>query len=196
MEKPAPARYATSATGGHDPRLAERLAPSTLAAVQEQIDSANKAKLPGSILADKALELQARGVQDPDIVDGVRGLRGNLTMARASLGEGSTPTELSAGTSAIDAGTSGSELALVRAAGAKRPLDTPLIVLSDLIAAQVPVGKSADLVVSMLKAGVRDADFLKFQKDVRADISHGATDPAVVATARAKGAIDRVPKPK
>ena len=64
----------------------------------------------------------------------------------------------------------------------------PLAVLSDLIARAVAVPTAMDIVLQLARSGVRDADLSTFQRNVRADIEHGA-DPTAAATTRARGLV-------
>jgi len=77
-----------------------------------------------------------------------------------------------------------------RAAGGSRRLTMPLAVVTDLILREVPIATAATIVVSLTKAGVRDADLALFQRNVRLDIQRGA-DPSTSATTRAHGTILR-----
>jgi hypothetical protein len=63
----------------------------------------------------------------------------------------------------------------------------PLTVATDLIGRGVPVPVASDVVLSLARAGLRDADYSMFQRNVRLDIEHGA-DAATAAQTRARGA--------
>ena len=174
-----------------DSHLSARLEPETAGAVQQLVDSADRAKLPGTLIADKALEFQAKGASDEEIIEAARHFEANLGRASAALGERSTTDELRWGATALEASLPSRELARLRTAAPRRSLATALIVECDLITAGVPVGTSSELVVSMLRAGVRDPDLLVFQQDVTNDIGRGLRAP-VSAAARARGAIDQM----
>jgi hypothetical protein len=64
----------------------------------------------------------------------------------------------------------------------------PLTVATDLIARGVPVAVASDVVLSLARAGLRDADYSMFQRNVRVDIENGA-DAATAAQTRARGAM-------
>jgi hypothetical protein len=66
----------------------------------------------------------------------------------------------------------------------------PLTVVTDLVARGVPVAVASDVVLSLARAGLRDADFAMFQRNVRLDIEHGA-DASTAAQTRARGAVLR-----
>src|ERR1043166_1475264 len=180
----------TPTATGLGSRLAARLDPETAAAVQHLVDSVNTAKLPGSVVEDKALEFQAKGASDDEIVDAARLSGVNLGRARTALGDKSTVDELRWDGTALDAGLQARELARLRAAAPKRSLATALVAACDLITTGVDVSTTADLVVQMMRAGVKDSELLLFQQNVNMDIGRGVRPP-VTATARARGAIDR-----
>jgi hypothetical protein len=90
------------------------------------------------------------------------------------------------------------DLQRLRVAAGKRPVTMPLAVAIDLIGRDVPVATASSLVIQLARSGVKDADLALFQRNVRADIDHGA-DPTVAATTRARGLVVRstgtAPKP-
>ncbi len=174
-----------------DARLAARLDQQTNVAVAAIIDSARIAKLPTAPLTDKALEGAAMGSDGSKIVVAVRQLSLRLTEARRMLGPASTADEIKAGAGAIDAGVVARDLSRLRTAAGKRPVTLPLAVLTDLVGREVPVATATNLVLSLTRSRVRDADLATFQRNVRVDIEHGA-DPSTAATTRARGLILRV----
>ena len=174
-----------------DPRLASRLDQPTNVAVAAIIDSARIAKLPTAPLTDKALEGAAMGSDGPKIIVAVRALSLRLAEARRMLGPSSTADEIKAGAGALDAGVVARDLSRLRTAAGKRPVTLPLAVLTDLVGRDVPVTTATNLVLSMARSRVRDADLTTFQRNVRVDIEHGA-DPSTAATTRARGLILRV----
>ena len=78
----------------------------------------------------------------------------------------------------------------MKAAGGKRPVTMALAVLTDLIGRQIEVTAATNLVIQLEKSGVKDTEFAMFQRNVRADIDHGA-DPTVAAQTRARGLLQR-----
>lgn len=176
------------AARAQDPRLAARLDPVTWRAVVAIMDSARAARLPTQPLADKALEGAGKGADGARIVTAVRSLAAEMRSARNALGASSSADEIKAGANALHAGVPPAELARLRAAGGKRLLTMPLAVESDLVARDVPILVAADLVVRLTEAGVHDADFALFQRNVRIDIDRGA-DPSTAATTRARGTM-------
>jgi hypothetical protein len=182
-----------------DVRLASRLDAATSAAVSAVVDSARAAKLPTAPLVNKALEGAAKGSDGAKIVTAVRLLAERMGSSRQVLGSSSSPDEISSAAVALDAGVSVHDLAILRSAAGKRPLTLPLAVITDLVERGVPVATAANLVVSLLKSGVADADLTLYQRNVRFDIERGA-DPSTAATTRARGIMLRAsqqrPKPR
>jgi hypothetical protein len=173
-----------------DARLA-RLDPSTRAAVAAVVDSARRARLPAEPLIDKALEGEKKGADGGRIVLAVRGLYAELRSARAALGSGASVDEINAGANALHAGLPMRNLAQLRSASqhaGRARVTMPLTVATDLIARGVPVAVASDVVLSLARAGLRDADYSMFQRNVRVDIENGA-DAATAAQTRARGAM-------
>jgi hypothetical protein len=180
--------WCASPAVAQDVRLQARLDKPTMTAVNAIVDSARIAKLPTAPLIDKALEGAAKGFDGQIIITAVRQLAVRMGSAKRVLGPVVTADEIKAGAGAIDAGVSVRDLARLRAASDKRAVTMPLAVLQDLIGQAVPIPTATDLVVQLAKAGVKDPDFTLFQRNVRADIDHGA-DPTVAATTRARGLL-------
>jgi len=173
-------------------RLA-RLDSSTRITVLALADSARRDHLPSEPLVDKALEGSQKGADGARIVTAVRGLYAELRTARTALGANASTDEINAGANALHAGLPMRNLAQLRAASqhAGRPRVTvPLTVVTDLVARGVPVAVASDVVLSLARAGLRDAAFTMFQRNVRLDIEHGA-DASTAAQTRARGAALR-----
>jgi hypothetical protein len=173
-----------------DARLA-RLDPATRAAVAAVVDSARRTRLPVEPLIDKALEGEKKGADGGRIVIAVRGLYAELRSARAALGSGASVDEINAGANALHAGLPMRNLAQLRSASqhaGRARVTMPLTVATDLIARGVPVAVASDVVLSLARAGLRDADYSMFQRNVRVDIENGA-DAATAAQTRARGAM-------
>jgi hypothetical protein len=177
-----------------DARLSARLDKPTLVAVTALVDSARGAKLPTAPLVDKALEGAAKGSDGQKIVTAVRQLSHQMGSAKRVLGSNAGPDEIKAAATALAAGVSEHDLAVLRAASGKRPLTMRLAVLTDLIGRDVPVATATSLVVQLARSGVRDQDLALFQRNVRADIDRGA-DPTAAATTRARGLVLRPASP-
>jgi hypothetical protein len=173
-----------------DGRLA-KLDSTTRVAVNVVVDSARKARLPTEPLIDKALEGAKRGASGERIVTAVRGLFADLRTARSALGPSASIDELNAGANALHAGLPMRNLAQLRTVSqhaGRAHVTLPLTVATDLVSRGVPVGVASDVVLSLARAGLRDADFTMFQRNVRLDIEHGA-DAATAAQTRARGAV-------
>ena len=173
-----------------DARLQSRMDVDTYHAVRVIIDSAKKAGLPTRPIEDKALEGASAGANPQIIVSAIRVFTVQLGTASSALGRQATTDELRAAVGAIDAGLPARDL--IRIHDAAEPRDrsiaTALTVASDIVVRGVPVATATNLVISLLRARVKDAELLDFDRAVRSDISHGA-DPSTAASARAKGTI-------
>jgi hypothetical protein len=174
-----------------DARLAARLDKPPFPAVNAVIDSARLARLPTAPLVDKALEGAAKGSEGTKIVAAVQQLSMRMGTARKVLGTSASADEIKVAASAIAAGVSGRDLAVLRSAAGKRAMTMPLQVLTDLIGRDIPVPTATNLVLQLERSGVKDADLSLFQRNVRADIERGA-EPAAAASTRARGLVARV----
>jgi hypothetical protein len=181
---------AASAQGSSVSRLDTKLDVATRTAVVAIIDSARLAGLPADVLVNKALEGAGKRADGPRIVAAVRALAGELRRSRDALGHASRDAEITAGAHAIHAGIAPADLTRLRQAAVGRQLTTPITVLTDLVSRGVPTATATTAVVSLEKAGLRDADLTAYSRAVRQDIDHGA-DPAATATTRARGATLR-----
>ena len=177
-------------SGAQDGTLAAKLDRPTYQAVVAIIDSARKAKLPTKPLNDKALEGAAKGSDGPKIVVAVRQLSIRMGSAKRVLHPGASSDEIKAAADVLESGVSVRDLARVSTAAGKRPATMPLAVLTDLINRKIPIASATDLVLQLLRSGVKDGDLALFQRNVRADIERGA-DPTVAATTRARGFVVR-----
>jgi hypothetical protein len=173
-----------------DSRLTARLNPATASIIQALVDSLTRARLPGFVVANRALEVNARGGSDAAIVDGARRFAGQLAAARSALGDRSSAGEVRWGAVALESGLPAADLKGLRAAAPRRQLSTALVVTCDMLTARVPLSTVSGLVSGMLDAGVSDAVLLQLLQEVRLDIALGAS-PSAAATARSRGAIAR-----
>jgi hypothetical protein len=186
------ALVAARGLAAQDTRLEARLDKPTFAAVNAIVDSARHAKLPTAPLVNKALEGAAKGFDGAKIASAVHQTMVRMGSARRMLGPNATADEIKAGSTALDAGVAARDLARLRAASGKRSVTMPLTVLTDLIGRQVPIPTATNLVLQLARSGVKDSELTLFQRNVRADIDHGA-DPAAAATTRARGLVLRGP---
>jgi hypothetical protein len=176
--------------GAQESRLRSRMDAETYNAVHAIIDSAKKAGLPTRPIEDKALEGVSAGASGPVILVAIRSFTGQLATVSTALGRKSTTAELRAGVGAIDAGVPSRDLVRIQAAAdpGDRSIATALTILGDIVMRGVPVPTASNLVISLLKARVKDPQLMDFDRAVRSDIAHDA-DPATAASARAKGTI-------
>jgi hypothetical protein len=167
--------------------LDARLDAATRTAVQAIVDSARRVKLPTAPLVDKAPEGAAKRSDGPNIVAAVHQLSVELAQSRRVLGPRASTAELQAAATAIHAGVSTRDVALLRSAvGSRGPVTLSLAVMTDLIGRNVPVRTATQVVVGLARAGARDADLSVFERNVRLDIERGA-DPGAAAQTRARG---------
>ncbi len=159
----------------------------TRLAVLAIVDSARVEQLPSDVLINKALEGAGKRASGPRIIAAVRALAGELRESRDALGRASAPDEITAGAHALHAGVAATDLTRLRHAAVGRRLTTPLTVLSDLISRGVPPPAATSAVITLVRAGLRDADFATFQRRVGQDIENGA-DPATATRTRVRGA--------
>ena len=82
-------------------------------------------------------------------------------------------------------GVSGEALQRIRAAGPRRPLTVPLVVLADLIARGVPKDTAARALEAAARANARDDDYSALRRFVEQDILAGAS-PAAAAMLRVR----------
>ena len=176
--------------GAQEARLQSRMDADTYRVVRAIIDSARRAGLPPKPIEDKALEGASAGVDDGLIISTTRTFTAQLGTVSRTLGKKATTAELRAGVGALDAGVPTRDLVRIDAAADPndRSIATALTVLGDIVVRGVPVATASNLVISLLRARVKDAELLEFAQKVRSDISHGA-DPSNAASARAKGTI-------
>jgi hypothetical protein len=177
-----------AASAAQDARVVARLDKPTLAAVNAIADSARKVKLPTQPLYDKALEGSAKGSDGQRIIPAVHQLYVRMGAARRVLGTSSSSDEIKAACDAFAAGASEHDLAVLKSVSGKRQMTIPLSVLADLVGRGVPIASANGLVEQLARARVKDADLSLYQRNVRADIEHGA-DPTVAATTRARGLV-------
>ena len=173
-----------------DARLQARMDAETYHAVRVIIDSAKRAGLPTRPIEDKALEGSSARAPGPVIVSAIRVFTVQLGTASSVLGTQATIDELRAAVGAIEAGVPSRDLIRIRASAEpkERSIATALTVINDIVVRGVPVATATNLVISLLRARVRDSELLDFDRAVRSDIAQGA-DPTTAAAARAKGFI-------
>src|SRR5206468_3168302 len=135
-----------------------RMDADTYNAVRIIIDSARKAGLPTRPIEDKALEGASAGAAGPVIISATRAYAGQLGTAMRTLGKSATIAELRAGVGALNAGIPARDLMRIDAAAQPndRSIVTALTVLGDIVARGVPVATASNLVISLLRARIKD----------------------------------------
>jgi hypothetical protein len=159
---------ALPATGqAQDARLTERLDAATAAQVQQVVDSAKAAGLPGEPLVQKALEGATLGASDDRIVAAVQSLHGQLRRAREALGGNASDAELTAAAGALRAGLEPSALRRLQSLRPDQPLVVPIAVLTDLVAEGVPPAEATRSVLDLARDGRPDDEFVALRRQVQ-----------------------------
>lgn len=157
-----------------EPRLVGRLPAETRRQVDAILDSARTIGLPIEPLVDRALEGASKQASGERIVTAVRRLAGELHVARDALGSRSSPTEITAGASALRAGATGEDLSQLRHMRSDRSLAVAAAVLADLVAVGVPADTAVAAVLA-LAAFAQDAEYLTLRDNVERDVALGAS---------------------
>jgi hypothetical protein len=177
--------FLPSVAQGQEERLRGRVDAQTYAAVVPLLEHARAEGLPVEPLVEKALEGVTKGASGPRVVEAVRGLSARLERARSSLGLAATEAELSAAAAALYVGAPPELIARVGRTRSKAELDARLNALAYLLQRGVAPGPAADLLVSLLRAGLADRDLLLLQQRVDEEIRSGAA-PLGAAQAEAR----------
>ena len=174
-----------------EPRFVGRLSDVVRPQVDGVLDSARAAGLPTEPIVDRALEGAAKGAPGNLIVVAVRRLWGELSTARQAFGDEASPSEITAGASALRAGAAEADLTELRTLRPGQPLTIAAATLADLVAAGVPADTAIGAVLAL--AGLTDdAEYIAFRRNVERDIALGASPEAslgvrLAATADAAG---------
>jgi hypothetical protein len=168
-----------------DPRLARKLDPQTLAAVEAIIDSAHTLGLPTEPLADKALENVARRRTPDQIIAQVRKRAVELGTAQRALFP-ANEKEIIAGADAVAFGVPETTLAHLRRIRSG-DLAIPVSVLADLVSRRAQIDTASAVVIALVSTNIRDGDLRKFQQMVERDIALGSL-PTAAAMTRAEAA--------
>jgi len=177
-----------SHASAQDSRLRERIPAAALGTIEALLDSARVVGVPIEPLVDRALEGASKGATADRIVVAVQRLAGELRRARAALGGASSEAEIVAGASALRAGATGENLALLRQRRASESLLVPVAVLADLVAVGVPID-TAVAAVTVLADGFDDTQYIAFRRNVERDIGLGAS-PVTAVGVRLEAATD------
>jgi len=177
-----PPGRASGDSANDEARLKARLDPETARAVIELVHSAAESGLPTSPLKGRAFEGASRGADGALIRRAVAQELEALKDARAALGAASDPNELVAGAMALLSGAPHDTLVRLRASRPRQSLVVPLVVLSDLIARDVPVAAASSTVITATRAGARDADLLKLREHVEREVGKGVAPAGATGT--------------
>ena len=177
---------AASSAQAQDPRLARKLDPQTLVAVEALIDSAKALGLPTEPLADKAFEFALKG-RTSAIVGAVRKRAVELGTAKRALAP-ATDSEILAGADAIANGVPEATLVELRRVRAMSELTIPVSVLADLVARGAQIDTASAVVIALVSTNMRDSDMIKFRQTVERDIALGSL-PAAAALTRGEAAV-------
>jgi hypothetical protein len=158
-----PARLA-----GQDRRVVDRLDPITAGEVQRLVDSARAGGLPTEPLVQKALEGNTLGASGDRIRAAVAALYGQLSRARAALGNQANNAEVTAAAAAIRAGVPADTLQRLRSLRSGRSLVVPISVLADLVAEGTPPDRAYRSVFDLARDGRSDDDFLALRRRFQA----------------------------
>ena len=170
-----------------DPRLARKLDPQTLAAVEALIDSARALGLPTEPLADKALESALKRRTGVQIVAAVRTRAVQLGTAQRALAP-ATDREVLAGADAVANGVPEATLAALRRVRSTAELTIPVSVLADLVARGAQLDTASAVVIALVSNNMRDGDMIKFRQTVERDIALGSV-PAAATLTRGEAAV-------
>jgi hypothetical protein len=172
------------AASAQDPRLTQRLDAGTAARVQQVVDSARAAGLPGEPLVQKALEGRTLGASGERIVAAVSTLHGQLRRAREALGGEANDAELTAAAGALRAGLEPNALRRLQSLRSGRPLVVPIAVLTDLVAEGVPPAEATRSVLDLARDGRPDDEFVALRRQVQVRRRGAAGEPMERPTLR------------
>jgi hypothetical protein len=178
-------------------RLAGRVPPEVVRAVQE-IAAATRARgLPVEPLIQKAIEGGAKGVPADRVIAAVRTLAGRLDEAATALHEGGLRTPdadvVEGAAYALNAGLSARQVRdVVRLSRRPYKPDLTLRVAATLAALGVPPPKTVQLMETLIAAGRSPAELLDLPGQVQSDVAQGAT-PAQAADGLGRSAAHAPP---
>jgi hypothetical protein len=179
-------------------RLAGRLPPAVVGAVQQLVDSAAARGLPGEPLVEKAIEGSAKRVEPARLLSAVRAVLGRLNTAATALRAAGvlTPNRdaIEAGAFALTAGLSAEQLRTLAAhTRAPHALAATLRVAATLAALGVPANDAVRLVRDEIAAGRSPGDLLDLPRRVQMGMAGGAS--AAQAAGVARGTAQAPPEP-
>lgn len=176
-------------------RLAGRVPPEVIAAVEAATAQAAVEGLPTEPLVQKALEGAAKGIAADRVIAAVEQLATRLAVAGMAVRVGPevaapppTAPTIEAGTFALTAGLNEAEVHRVAAAAPSETERGPALrAAATLAALGVPGRETVDLVVAALQAGQPPAELLTLPQQVQGRMAQGQT-PAQAAAGLARAA--------
>jgi hypothetical protein len=155
-----------------DPRLAQRFSEPVAARLAANIDSAGHEGLPTEPLVLRALEGQAKGASEDQIVAALARLRTALRTARATLGPAAPEPELTTAAAALQAGVPEPRLAELHQLRGGMPVTAPLGAYLDLIARGAKADRAWSRISDLARRRATDVEFVRLTP---ADVDRDAT---------------------
>jgi len=144
-----------------DPRLAQRFSEPVAARLAASIDSAGHEGLPTEPLVLRALEGQANGASEDQIVAALSRLRGALRTARETLGPAAPSAELTTAAAALQAGVPEPRLAELHQLRGGMPVTAPLGAYLDLIARGAKADRAWSRISDLARRRASDVEFVR-----------------------------------
>ena len=164
-----------------DPDPLSRLDPQTRFTVELIMDSARVSGVPTRPLMLKALEGQAKHVDNRHIIAAVRAQFHAELDVRVALGSTLNESECTAAAAALQAGVPLEGLAKFRGDRNGRPLLRALVTLTDLIQRGVTVPEASSAILQLWSRGAGESDIYGLWKSVDEDIHSGQNPGAALA---------------
>lgn len=153
--------FATLPVLAQDPRLAQRFSEPVAARLAATIDSADHEGLPTEALVLRALEGQAKGASEDQIVAALTRLRGALRTARTTLGPAAPEPELTTAAAALQAGIPEPRLAELHQLRGGMPVTAPLGAYLDLIARGAKADRAWSRISDLARRRASDVEFVR-----------------------------------
>lgn len=179
-------------------RLAGRVPPPALSAIDSILVAAHREGLPTEPLIEKAFEGGAKGVAPDKIVLAVSTSAGQLRVARALLrqaGESqpTDPAEVTAVAAALSRGLSPELVGQLTAVLPGEPTGPALHAVADLVGHRFAEDSSVDLIVAAAESGLRGLRFLDVAAAAVQELQRGRSH--ATALAHVKSLLPNVPPP-
>jgi len=179
-------------------RLAGRVPPPAVSAIDSILIAAHREGLPTRPLIEKAFEGGAKGVAPDKIILAVSTSADQLRVARALLrqaGESqpTDPAEVTAVAAALSRGLSPELVGQLTAVLPGEPTGPALHAVADLVGHRFAEDSSVDLIVAAAQSGLRGLRFLDVAAAAVQDLQRGRSH--ATALAHVKGLLPNVPPP-